>query len=68
MTEESKYQPLQKYLEKSNTTEITLTFTEIEEIMGDTFPDFAHSKRQWWGNRNKLGTKSKTPSVRRGSY
>jgi DNA-binding transcriptional regulator YiaG len=53
VTEESKYQPLQKYLEKSNTDEITLTFTEIEEIMGDTLPDSAHTKRQWWGNRNK---------------
>ncbi|RUS96274.1 hypothetical protein DSM106972_088160 [Dulcicalothrix desertica PCC 7102] len=53
MTEESKYQPLQKYLEKSNTDEITLTFTQIEEIIGDSLPDSAHTKRQWWGNRNK---------------
>lgn len=50
---ESKYQPLQEYLEKNNTAEITLTFTEIEEIIGNTLPDSARTKRQWWGNRNK---------------
>lgn len=53
MSGESKYQPLQEYLEKSNTAEITLTFTEIEEIIGNTLPDSARTKRQWWGNRNK---------------
>lgn len=53
MSGESKYQPLQEYLEKNNAAEITLTFTEIEEIIGNTLPDSARTKRQWWGNRNK---------------
>lgn len=53
VTGESKYQPLQQHLENSNTAEITLTFTEIEQIIGNTLPDSAHTKRQWWGNRNK---------------
>ncbi|BAZ16125.1 XRE family transcriptional regulator [Calothrix sp. NIES-4071] len=53
MIGESKYQPLQEYLENSNAAETTLTFTEIEEIIGNTLPDSARTKKQWWGNRNK---------------
>lgn len=49
----SKYQPLFEYLQKSDRTEITLTFVEIEALMGDSLPETARTQRQWWGNRSK---------------
>jgi DNA-binding transcriptional regulator YiaG len=50
---ESKYQPLLEYLRGSNQSEITLTFVEIETLMGDSLPKSARAQRQWWGNRSK---------------
>ncbi|MDF5715134.1 MAG: helix-turn-helix transcriptional regulator [Rhizonema sp. NSF051] len=49
----SKYQPLLEHLRGSNQSEITLTFVEIETVMGDTLPNSARTQRQWWGNRSK---------------
>ncbi len=48
----SKYQPLFEYFQKSDRT-ITLTFTEIETLIGDTLPDSARTQKRWWGNRHK---------------
>jgi len=49
----SKYQPLLEYLRGSSQSEITLSFTEIETLMGDSLPDSARNERRWWGNRSK---------------
>ena len=49
----SKYQPLFEYLHRSNQREVTLTFGEIEVLMGETLPDSARVKRAWWSNRSK---------------
>ncbi|MCX7596727.1 MAG: helix-turn-helix domain-containing protein [Fischerella sp.] len=47
----SKYQPLLEYLQKNNSSEIILTFTEIEKLINNTLPDSARKERRWWGNR-----------------
>ena len=49
----SKYQPLLEHLRRSDASEVTLTFIEIEAIMGESLPESAHSKRAWWSNRTK---------------
>lgn len=49
-----KYAPLAEYLRQlpAKTTEITLTFSDVERIINDTLPDSAFDHRQWWENQN----------------
>jgi DNA-binding transcriptional regulator YiaG len=49
----SKYQPLLDYLRQSGQQEVTLSFTEIEGILGDRLPGSARRQRAWWSNRSK---------------
>jgi DNA-binding transcriptional regulator YiaG len=49
----SKYQPLLEYLRRSDRHEITLSFTDIEAMMGEPLPDSARAKKAWWSNRTK---------------
>ena len=46
----SKYAPLRRYLERVNANRLTLTFTEIEEIIGAKLPSSAIHYLEWWGN------------------
>lgn len=45
----SKYDILGKYLEKSNKDEITLTYKEIETILGFCLPSSAYKYYVFWG-------------------
>ena len=47
-----KYYNLQKYLEDQDKSSITLSFEEIEEILGFELPSTAINKRSWWGNED----------------
>lgn len=49
----SKYQPLADYLLslESQTREISLSFSELEKILGSTLPKSAIDHRPWWGNQ-----------------
>lgn len=49
----SKYQPLLDYLYQSQEPEVILTFTKIEEMLGEPLPNSALNKRAWWSNRSK---------------
>lgn len=49
----NKYQPLLEYLQKNNSPQITLTFTEIEQLIANKLPESARKQRRWWGNRSK---------------
>ncbi|MFE4571366.1 DUF7662 domain-containing protein [Paenibacillus chitinolyticus] len=42
-----KYDPLYTYL---NTVRITLSYKEIEEIIGGTLPESAYEHSEWWDN------------------
>ncbi len=55
----SKYALLSIYLAKKSvyTSKITLTFSKIEEIIGDILPPSAYNSKHWWSN-----TRGKTPS------
>ena len=45
-----KYHPLEAYLSKQSADSCVLTFSEIEEIIGDSLPSSARKREQWWGN------------------
>ena len=45
-----KYTPLEKYLSDLpvSTGEVTLTFTQIENILAGKLPSSAYEDRRWW--------------------
>ena len=46
-----KYQPLEEYLRGQSTTTCTLTFAQIERVMGDALPPSARDAAlPWWAN------------------
>ncbi|EKQ69273.1 putative transcriptional regulator [Leptolyngbyaceae cyanobacterium JSC-12] len=49
----SKYQALHDYLSRSEQSPVTLTFTDIEALIGSTLPASARTNRAWWSNRSK---------------
>lgn len=51
----TKYQPLTEYLLKSNKDEITLSFSEIEAILGFTLPGSAKNYAVNWSNTKSVG-------------
>ncbi|MGO9060394.1 MAG: Swt1 family HEPN domain-containing protein [Candidatus Binataceae bacterium] len=50
-----KYRPLYDYLSRQ-TDDITLTFDEIEEILGEQLPPSAANYQAWWANEDPYGT------------
>jgi DNA-binding XRE family transcriptional regulator len=53
MKQGSKYAPLFDYLRRALYDEVTLTFAEIEALIGETLPPSARTGRGWWSNRSK---------------
>jgi hypothetical protein len=55
----SKYEPLEIYLAglSPSMTEISLSFREIEDIIGASLPNSAHVYREWWANQADLSTR-----------
>ena len=49
----TKYEPLEIHLRAvtRGTKEVTLSFGEIEHILGAALPASAKSHRAWWGNQ-----------------
>jgi hypothetical protein len=45
----SKYEPLRRYLEKARTTEVPMTFAQIEGVLGFALPN-SRNIRAWWSN------------------
>ena len=45
---ESKYIPLAAFFKQSTTQEITLTYVEIEAIIGQVLPNAAYLSSSWW--------------------
>lgn len=59
-----KYDPLGRFLENAapSLARITLTFGQIEQILGDTLPYSAKHYRAWWANEVRSGTHVQAPS------
>lgn len=49
----SKYHPLFTYLRERGQDEVTLTFAQIEKILGKPLPEGALIERGWWSNRRR---------------
>lgn len=48
----SKYYPLLIHLQHCEQPVVTLTFTEIEALIGCALPSSAFKKKNWWSNRD----------------
>ncbi|ASC72472.1 hypothetical protein XM38_034290 [Halomicronema hongdechloris C2206] len=48
----SKYYPLFEYLQRCDQDETTLTFAEIEALIGKSLPASARQRKNWWSNRD----------------
>ena len=48
----SKYYPMFEHLQGCNQAAVTLTFVEIEALMGCPLPASALNKKNWWSNRD----------------
>ena len=46
----NKYEPLGEYLQQSKSDEITLTFSQIEDVLGFYLPQSALKYEAWWAN------------------
>lgn len=50
----SKYWPLFNHLQgRSGQAEVTLTFADIEALLGGPLPQSARTSRAWWSNRSR---------------
>ena len=63
----SKYDPLFDYLSTSSDQVVSLSFSEIEEIIGFFLPPSAHRYHAWWANQYN-GNHSHAQSWIRASY
>jgi len=52
----SKYEPLELHLRAEPTArkETTLSFRQIEEIIGYQLPESAFNYREWWSNQSDI--------------
>lgn len=46
----SSIQPLVAYLAELPTQRVTMTFEDVEQILGHKLPSEAHAYRDWWTN------------------
>ena len=53
----SKYDPLKAYLQDQRSKVVTLTFTQIEKILGSPLPRSARIRREWWANEDPRDTR-----------
>ncbi|NMF86604.1 helix-turn-helix transcriptional regulator [Nodosilinea sp. P-1105] len=51
----SKYYPLFDHLQHCGQAETTLTFAEIEAMLGRSLPQSARDRKNWWSNRETPG-------------
>lgn len=54
-----KYQPLGQFLRKQRTSEVPMTFREIEKVTGVKLPPKAQHHRAWWSNNPNNNTMTK---------
>ena len=48
----SKYDPLGEFLAQGCGDAITLSFPQIEQLVGEPLPASAHDHRAWWANES----------------
>lgn len=53
-----KYDPLFRYLQKSENRQNTLAYAEIEKILSAKLPVSAYKYKEWWHNNSHVQSKS----------
>ncbi len=55
-----KYEPLAEFLSRQPSDEVSMSFAQIERIIGERLPASAHQHRAWWSNNpnNSVMTKA----------
>ena len=53
----AKYDPLRDHLASHTEDTVTMTFPQVEELVG-SLPPTARSTRQWWANDSKVQAKA----------
>ena len=55
----SKYEPLQNYLSERRSSQgaVSLSFVEIEEIIGARLPKSTYSYREWWSDQSDVSNR-----------
>ena len=54
----AKYDPLFRYLSSNTDPQVTLSYTEIENILSARLPNSAYKYKQWWDNNSHVQSKS----------
>ena len=49
----AKYDPIHQFLEGSAAPEVTLSFRQVEVLIGEPLPPSARAHRPWWANDRK---------------
>ena len=63
----NKYQPLRDYLFKEKRIDFTLTFEEIEDILGFTLPRSAQ-RAEWWDDDTPENPRLQRQAIRDGGF
>ncbi len=53
-----KYEPLYTYLGTINETQVTLTYSQIEDILSAKLPLSAYKYKEWWDNNSHVQSES----------
>jgi len=53
----SKYHPLQEHLSSRGGHQLTMTFPEIEKVLGAALPPSAYKHREWWSNQSDISNR-----------
>ena len=53
-----KYDPLFRYLNANKNAQVTLSYSEIENILFAKLPDSAYKYKEWWDNNSHVQSKS----------
>lgn len=54
----SKYTPLRSYLKQRQEKSLTLSFEQIEKLLGAPLPNSPRNYRQWWANTGATHTQA----------
>ena len=53
-----KYDPLFRYLNANKNAQVTLNYSEIENILSANLPNSAYKYKEWWDNNSHVQSKS----------
>ena len=53
-----KYDPLFRYFSTCTDKQISLNYTQIEDILSDKLPKSSYTYNAWWGNNSHAHSKS----------